>query len=88
MTRSRESARTLALPSTLLATIDLRRGAEQPDNTAKLVNFATRCLDVSLLSVLFIASMVLAGRHPVGRLALMLAILPGTLGRVLEVLAG
>ncbi len=88
MTRSLETPSILVSPSTSPAAIDLRMGVEHSDHTAKLASFANRCIDFSLLSVLFIASLVLAGRHPVGRLALMLAILPGTLGLVLKVLAG
>lgn len=47
-----------------------------------------RVLDVSIFSVLFLAPLVLGGRHPLGELALILAVLPGTLALVCKSLQG
>ncbi|WP_153556609.1 O-antigen ligase family protein [Roseimaritima sediminicola] len=47
-----------------------------------------RCMDLSLLAVLFLAPLVLGGRHPHGRLVLMVAVLLGSIGVVVKVVAG
>ncbi|MEX1027260.1 MAG: O-antigen ligase family protein [Candidatus Paceibacterota bacterium] len=56
--------------------------------TTPYLRWADRLIDGSLVAILFLAPLVLGGRHPAGRLVLMVAALPGTLGLVLKVLAG
>lgn len=41
---------------------------------------ANNCLDISIVAVLFIAPLVLGGRHPVGEFAFIVAMLPGAIG--------
>ncbi len=52
------------------------------------IQLAHRCIDASIVLLLFVAPLVLGGRHAMGRLALMVAALPGTIGLVLKVSAG
>ncbi|QDS95839.1 O-Antigen ligase [Roseimaritima multifibrata] len=52
------------------------------------VRVAHWLMDASLLVVLFAAPLVLGGRHPLGRLVLIAAVVPGTVGMLIKVIAG
>ena len=54
----------------------------------KIRAISRQLLETSLLLIFFIAPWFLGGRHPVGELVLILAVLPGVLGVTLRILNG
>jgi|GEM_PF-6592889 len=62
--------------------------SSQETGRKQILLLANRCVDLSILLLLFVAPLFLGGRHPVGRLVLIAAALPGTIGLVLRVWVG